>query len=88
MRYHELYEVLHRQPFQPFRLQLTNGESWVIRHPDFAAVTRSSVLVFVSSEDDDIPDRFNQYDLLHVVGVEPVNGQGVRRPSKRKKRRH
>lgn len=85
MRHDELYKVLHKSPFQPFRMQLTNGESWVIRHPDFARLTRSSVLVFISSHDDGIPDTFNQYYLLHVVGIEPVNGKSVRRSSKRKR---
>lgn len=75
MRYQEMFEVLHRQPFQPFRIQLTNGQSRVILHPDFAGLLRTSVLLFKSSEDDDIPDRFDQYDLLHVVGIEPVNGR-------------
>jgi len=47
----------------------------VIDHPDFAWITRSSVLIGISSGEDDIPERFNQYDLLHVVGIEPVNGK-------------
>jgi len=85
MRYDELYKALHKSPFQPFRIQLTNGESWAIRHPDFAGLMRTSVLVFLSSRHDDIPDTFNQYDLLHVVGIEPVNGRAGR--SKRKKGR-
>ena len=85
MRYQEMFEALHRQPFQPFCLQLTNGQSRVIRHPDFAGLLRTSVLLFESSEDDDVPDRFDQYDLLHVVGIEPVNGKSVRRSSKRKR---
>ena len=86
MRHDELYKVLHKSPFEPFRIQLTNGKSWVIRHPDFAVLTRSSILVFISSHDDGIPDTFNQYDLLHVVGIEPVNGKSVGRSSKRKRR--
>lgn len=60
MRYQELHDTLRRQPFQAFRIQLTDGRSYVVRHPDFAALTRSSILLFTSSEDDEIPDRFNQ----------------------------
>lgn len=85
MRYQEVYEALHRQPFQPIRIQLTNGQSHVIRHPDFAGLLRTSVLLFESSEDDDVPDRFDQYDLLHVVGIEPINGRKRNgRPRRRK----
>ena len=87
MRYDELYKALHKSPFEPFRIQLTNGESWVVRHPDFAALTRTSIYVGVSSGRDNIPDTFNQYDLLHVVRIEPVNGNGRRRSSRRGKTR-
>jgi hypothetical protein len=83
MRHHELYEVLHEQPFEPFRIVLTTGESHVIRHPDFAWLTRTSVLIGRSSEKDDVPDRFNRYDLLHVVGIEPING--AKRNGRRKR---
>ena len=85
MRYQEVYEALHRQPFQPFCIQLTNGQSRVIRHPDFAGLLRTSVLLFESSEDDDVPDRFDQYDLLHVVGIEPANGRKRNGRTRRRK---
>ena len=88
MRHEELHKALHKSPFEPFRIQITNGESWVIRHPVFAGLTRTSVLVFLSSRDDDVPDTFNQYDLLHVVGIEPTkrarsNGRGTQRKKKK-----
>jgi len=85
MRYQEVYEALHRQPFQPFCIQLTNGQSRVIRHPDFAGLLRTSVLLFESTEADDIPDRFDPYDLLHVVGIEPINGR--KRNGQRRRRK-
>ena len=74
MRYHELHDTLRKMPFQPFRIKLTTGETLNVEHADFAALTRSSILIFTSSQNDDIPDRFSQYDLLHVVGIEPVEG--------------
>ncbi len=85
MRYQELYDTLHKSPFEPFRIRLTDGGRYIVRHPDFAALTRTSILLFISSEDDAIPDRFNQYDLLHVVGIEPVNGS--KKPRSRKGKR-
>ena len=72
MRYQELHDTLRNSPFRPFRIKLTTGETFDVTHPDFAALTRSSILVFTSSQQDEIPDRFSQYDLLHVVGIEPV----------------
>ena len=75
MRYQELYDVLHKVPFQPFRIQLSNGQSHVIRHPDFAWLTRHSVYVGLPSGQDEVPDRGIQCDLLHVVAIEPENGR-------------
>ncbi len=74
MRFNELQDVLRKQPFEPFRIRLTTGDSYVVRHPEFAALLRSSVVIGISSEKDGVPDRFVQCDLLHVVSLEPVNG--------------
>jgi hypothetical protein len=75
MRLQELQEALRRQPFQPFRIHLTNGQTFDVGHPEFAALTRTSIFVGHSSGDDEIPDRMIQCDLLHVVTLEPINGQ-------------
>ena len=77
VRLNELQEALRREPFQPFRLHLTTGQSFDIRHQEFAALTRTSVFVGQASGDDEIPDCMIQCDLLHVVALEPINGQSV-----------
>ena len=85
MRFQEVYDTVHKQSFEPFRLQLSNGQSHEVHHPDFAFLTRNSVYVGIPSGDDAVPDRAIQCDLLHVVAIEPVNGKAGR--SKRKRRR-
>lgn len=79
MRFQEIQDALRKQPFEPFRIQLSNGQAHVIRHPEFAALSRNSILVGVPSGKDEVPDRFVQCDLLHVVAIEPVNGQRRRK---------
>lgn len=74
MRYQEVYDALHTWPFQPFTLQLSNGQSHTVRHPEFALLTRNSVVIGVPVTPDNIPDRLVQCDLLHVVSIEPANG--------------
>lgn len=86
MRFNELYSVLHKSPFKPFRIQLTNGQSYVIQHPDFAWLKRTSILIGLSSGDDEVPDEHTECDLLHVVAIEPVNGRRQRNGARRKKR--
>jgi len=75
MRFQELQETLRKTPFQPFRIRLSDGQSYDVRHPEFAGLTRHSVFVGVPSGEDEAPDRMIQCDLLHVVTVEPLNGQ-------------
>jgi len=86
MRFNELFTVLHKSPFKPFRIQLTNGQSYVIGHPDFAWLKRTSILIGLSSGDDDVPDEHTECDLLHVVAIEPINSPRNRNGARRKKR--
>jgi hypothetical protein len=78
MRYQAVYKALHKEPFRPFRIQLTNGQSHLIQHPDFAWLTRTSVLIGHASGTDDVPDDFTECDMLHIVAIEPVNGKSER----------
>ena len=86
MRHQELYNALHKVPFRPFRVQLTNGQAHVIPHPDFAWLTRTSILVGMASGRDEVPDEYVECDLLHVVAIEPVNGSSGRGGARRKRR--
>jgi len=65
-------ELLTRRPFQPFRLVMSSGLSYEIRHPEMAMLTRTSILVGVDEADDGVPAEFKICSLLHVVTVEPV----------------
>ena len=86
MRWNELQIAMRKQPFEPFRIQLSNGDSYVVRHPEFAALSRTSLVVGVPSKKDGVPDRFVQMDLLHVVSIEPINGgrSGTKRKPRKK----
>jgi hypothetical protein len=83
MTQEELQEEARRQPFRPFRLVLTTGEAYDIRHPDLVMVGRRSVVIGITSDDKGTAfDRLVRADLLHVVKVEelplatPNNGTG------------
>ena len=85
MRYQELHDVLHRSPFEPLRIRLTDGRPHIVKHPDFAWLTRSSVYIGLPSGDDEVPDRAITCDLLPVVAVEPANGKNGRRMRRRER---
>jgi len=75
MRMHELQETLRKAPFEPFRIRLSDGRSFEVRHPEFAGLTRHSIFVGDPATDEEGPERMVQCDLMHVVSIEPVNGQ-------------
>jgi hypothetical protein len=78
----ELQTKARRQPFEPFRVILTTGATYDIRHPDLIMVGRRSAIIGVTKRPEGgVYDNPIQVDLLHVVGVEsmpdapsPANG--------------
>lgn len=70
----EVREALRKQPFEPFRIRLSSGQSYEVRHPEFAMVTRTSVFVGIPEGRREFPPRAIQCSLLHVAALEPING--------------
>jgi len=64
-------ELLARRPFKPFRLVMSSGNSYEVRHPEMAMLTRSDMLVGVNVEDG-VPAEFRICSLLHVTTIEPI----------------
>lgn len=78
-------EVLTKRPFQPFKLVMSSGETYEIRHPEMAMLTRSDILVGLDETKDGVPARFKICSLLHVTAMEPLSSNGgPRRRSGRK----
>jgi hypothetical protein len=88
IRREDVLENLERRPFEPFRICLTDGRAYEIRHPDLCVPSRSTVYVGV-------PDpklrktvlRMDQCAYVHIVRFEPLNGHAKkssrRRPNQR-----
>jgi hypothetical protein len=62
-----LRELLRRQPFQPFEMRMTNGESHQIRHPENAFLAGNRLVVYVPET-----DRLVILSLLHAAAIEMV----------------
>jgi hypothetical protein len=66
-------ELMSQRPFKPFRLVMSSGQAYEVRHPEMAWLTRTSILVGIDAEDDGVPAEFKICSLLHVTAVEPLN---------------
>lgn len=66
-------DLLQHQPFKPFRLVMSSGQSYEVRHPEMAWLTRTDILVGIDETEDGFPARFKICSLLHVTSVEPLS---------------
>jgi len=63
----ELRETLKHQPFEPFRIVLTDGKGYDIRHPDLLLVgKRTAVVGLMGNGHAPFFDRTVKVDLLHI----------------------
>ncbi len=67
-------EMLARRPFQPVKLILPSGQSYEIRHPEMAFLTRTDILIGTHLRDG-VPAEFKIVSLLHVTAIEPLEPQ-------------
>ncbi len=74
-------EALHKQPFEPFKIQLADGRSLPVPHPDFVAVGPRRIIVV--AED----DTWSIVEPLLIVSLDKYvtpgkGGNGARKKKK------
>ena len=72
MRAEDLRQLLRRQPFQPFRVHVSDGTSYDVTHPEIVTVGPGAIRISIP------PSRLPGYpverlvlvSLLHIARVE------------------
>ena len=73
-------DLLSARPFQPFRLVMSSGEKYEVKHPEMAWLLRTDILVGLDESRDGLPTRFKVCSYLHVTAIEPIDAPtGTRR---------
>jgi hypothetical protein len=74
VRPQDILNLLQRRPFEPFRLYLSDGSVFEVRHPELAMVGRSTVLIGLPSPDTAEPvfDRFVNCALVYITRTGPI----------------
>jgi hypothetical protein len=74
MRPEDLLNITRRQTFQPFRITLTDGRNYEVRHPELAMVGRSIVIIGLAGPNEPEPvfDRTVTVSLLHIMQIESI----------------
>jgi hypothetical protein len=73
----DLLQALRRRPFGPFKLHVSDGTVYEIRHPELFMVAVASAVVGVRSASQQPPqiERYEIVDLRHIVRLEPLDAQ-------------
>jgi hypothetical protein len=67
----ELRNLLMQQPFVPFRVHLSDGRLFDVRHREMVWVGRHVAVVGIFSPDGYL-DRHETIALVHIVSLEPI----------------
>ena len=69
-----VYRWLHKEPFVPFRIRLSNGRTYDFRNPDFALLSKSEILFGEPDPDFRVPiiGFANSISLVHINDIEPL----------------
>jgi hypothetical protein len=74
MERESLKGLLRRRPFKPFRLFVSDGAAYEVRHPDLCMLAKTEAVIGLPPHPASIDaDRFAWIDLDHVTRVEPLD---------------
>ncbi len=74
MTYAELFEYVDAEPFRPFRIQMSSGRTFEVRHPENIRVGENAVVVFeYLAENDRVFERFKMLGLSLVESIGHVD---------------
>lgn len=66
-------DILHRtrsQPFHPFRILTTTGNTYDVFHPDQAAASRRFIAVPATPTAEGVPDHIINIAVIHIVEIQ------------------
>lgn len=72
MRRNDIRDRLKAEPFRPFRMQITDGSAYEIRHPELCIPTLGAVFIGIPQVGavEPVADRVAIVSLIHIVKVE------------------
>jgi hypothetical protein len=80
IRRDDILELQRARPFVPFRIHMSSGETYDVRHPEFVWASNSKLAVTIEEK----MRRGDPHDsawlsMVHVVKVTPINGKHRRK---------
>jgi hypothetical protein len=72
----DILQYLRKRPFDPFRVQVSDGTTYDVRHPELVMVGLRSISIGVPSPQQSQPvyEHVETVSLQHVVKLLPLEG--------------
>jgi hypothetical protein len=68
----QLKERMQEKPFRPFRIKMSNGESYDIKNHDAAWVLRNAVEIGMDPDADGFVSNTRRCAILHIASIEDI----------------
>ncbi|MDO8629417.1 MAG: hypothetical protein Q7R41_02895 [Phycisphaerales bacterium] len=75
----ELFEKVRHRPFEPFRIHVSDGTSYDVKHPDQIMVGRRSCHVGIARNGTGPFQKIAVVANVHITRIEPLNGKRQRK---------
>jgi hypothetical protein len=72
MRTSEIEKQLRQRPFVPFRLCMSDGTAYEVRHPEMVLVSRTVIVLAIYKPRARQPETFVLCDPVHIIRIEPA----------------
>lgn len=63
-------EILRRRPFEPFRVVMSSGESYIVSHPEMVLVSNRTLVLVIPDPTHPEGERIAFCSYLHIAHVE------------------
>ena len=70
-----LRKLLKRVPFKAFEIVMSNGERYVVEHPENCILAREFALVMRRPDGSDVVEDFDYLSYLHIASAEPLSAR-------------
>jgi hypothetical protein len=75
-----IIDMLEREPFEPFRICLSSGESYEVTNPHMVALMRGRVFVALPDS-----ERSTFVSYLHIAALETISNGHVRKKGRKRR---
>jgi hypothetical protein len=69
---HQIKERLEEKPFRPFRIKMSNGESYDVANHDAAWVLRNAVEIGLDPDAEGFALKTRRCAILHIASIEDI----------------